>query len=269
MRQRGCSKRCSRRGFVTLLTSTNTDISRHSEQAAARGEPSYVWRSGQERRLAMVNRWAPLEGARVLEVGVGVGMYLDQIARRYTPHVTGVDIEFARVARARALAPGVAVAAAERLPYASNTFDVVLSNEVIEHVADDRANAREMVRVLKPGGRLVVFCPNRGYPFETHGVYWRGRYRFGNIPLVNWLPDSLRNRLAPHVRVYTARGLRCLFDGAPVRVVHHGRIFGGYDNIVRRAPALGRWVRGVLYWAEGTPLRVFGLSHLLVVEKVS
>ncbi len=239
-----------------------------SNLTAVRGEPSYVWRSGQERRLAMVDRWAPLAGARVLEVGCGLGMYIEQIMRRYTPHVTGVDIEFARVQQAYAATARVAVAAAEHLPYASDAFDVVLSNEVIEHVADDRANAREMVRVLKPGGRLVIFCPNRGYPFETHGHYWRGKYHFGNTPLINWLPDALRNRLAPHVRVYTARGLRRLFEAEPVRVVHHTRIFGGYDNIVQRAPRLGAVLRGLLYRAEGTPFRVFGLSHLLVLEKL-
>ncbi len=48
----------------------------------------------------------------------------------------------------------------------------------------------EIFRVLKPGGRLVLFCPNRGYPFETHGIYWRGKYHFGNIPLVNYLPQA-------------------------------------------------------------------------------
>ena len=240
-----------------------------SDLAAARGEPSYVWRSGQERRLAMIDRYAPLTGARVLEVGCGVGVYTGEMRRRFTPHVEAVDIEVARVAQARIDTPHALVAAAERLPYPANTFDVVIANEVIEHVADDRAVVREMVRVARPGGRVVIFCPNRGYPFETHGHYWRGVYHFGNTPFINWLPDALRNRLAPHVRVYTARGLRRLFAGEPVRVAHHGRIFGGYDNIARRLPRLGTLLRGALYWAEGTLLRVFGLSHFLVVEKTS
>lgn len=247
----------------------STGTERHSAQAAQRGEPSYVWRSGQERRLALIDRFAPLAGARVLEAGCGVGMYVSQIRRRFTPHVEAFDIEPARVAQARVDTPHALVAAAERLPYPPDAFDVVISNEVIEHVADDRAAVREMVRVTRPGGRIVVFAPNRGYPFETHGHYWRGIYHFGNTLLINWLPDPLRDRLAPHVRVYTARGLRRLFDGAPVRVVHHGRIFGGYDNIAARSPRLGRLLRGALYRAEGTPLRVFGLSHFLVVEKVA
>ncbi len=125
-----------------------------------------------------------------------------------------------------------------------------------------------MVRVARPGGRLVIFAPNRWYPVEQHGVYWRGEYHFGNKPLVNYLPNPLRNRLAPHVRVYTGRGLRTLFAGLPVRVLHHGRIFGGYDNIVRRSPRAGGVIRRLLYAAEETPLAVLGLSHFLVLEKV-
>ncbi|MEZ4658484.1 MAG: hypothetical protein R2911_13000 [Caldilineaceae bacterium] len=51
--------------------------------------------------------------------------------------------------------------------------------------------------MLKPGGRGIIFAPNRFHPFETHGHYWRGQYHFGNTPLINYLPDPLRNRLAP------------------------------------------------------------------------
>jgi len=61
--------------------------------------------------------------------------------------------------------------------------------------------------------------------------------------------------------------VRRLFDGLPVRIVHHGRIFGGYDNIIYRYPHLGRWLRDTLYLLERTPLRVLALSHLVVVEK--
>jgi len=157
--------------------------------------------------------------------------------------------------------------AGEHLPFRAGSFDLVLSNEVIEHVADDRAAVAEMARVLRPGGRAVIFCPNRWYPVEQHGVYWRGRYRFGNIPLVNYLPDPLRNRLAPHVRAYTKRGLLSLLSGLPVRVIRHSRIFGGYDNLAVRLGGPGRVLRRALQGAEHTPLAALGLSHLLVFER--
>ncbi|NIU60939.1 MAG: methyltransferase domain-containing protein, partial [Pseudomonas stutzeri] len=64
-----------------------------------------------------------------------------------------------------ARAAGVVQAPGERLPFPDATFDVVFSHEVLEHVADDRACVAEMVRVTRPGGRIVVFVPNRLYPF--------------------------------------------------------------------------------------------------------
>ena len=181
--------------------------------------------------------------------------------------MTGIEHERALEAQEQKGAAGVVQSPGEHLPFPDAAFDAVFSHEVLEHVADDRACAAEMVRITRSGGRIVVFVPNRLYPFETHGVFWRGRYRFGNAPLVNWLPTPLRDRLAPHVRAYTAGGLRRLFDNLPVRIVHHTQIFPGYDNIVARAPGLGRTLRAFTYALERTPLRIFGLSHLLVVER--
>lgn len=235
------------------------------EEAALRGNPSFVWRAGQERRLQLVRRYVPLEGKRVLDVGCGMGMYT-QAFLRYTPEVYGIEIEYPRALEAKARTLGVAQAVGEALPFADNSFDVAFSHEVLEHVQDDRRCAAEMVRVVRPGGHIVIFVPNRLYPFETHGIYWKGVYHFGNKPLVNWLPDGLRNRLAPHVRAYTVGGLRALFAGQPVRVVVHRQIYPGYDNIVARRPALGRWIRRITYALEATPLRFFGLSHFLVLQ---
>ena len=124
-----------------------------------------------------------------------------------------------------------------------------------------------MSRVLRPGGRMVVFVPSRGYPFETHGIYWRGRYHFGNIPPVIYLPRRWRDRLAPHVRVYTGGDLERLFAGLPHRAMEKQVIFGGYDNIIACYPRLGRGLRAVLQALEKTPLRGLGLSHYWVVEK--
>ena len=65
-----------------------------SALAAERGEPSYVWRSGQERRLAMIANAAPLENARILVDGCGIGAEAKQFLSRFTPHVEGGLLEY-------------------------------------------------------------------------------------------------------------------------------------------------------------------------------
>jgi len=240
---------------------------RTMDKAALRGEPSYVWRAGQERRLRLILEAAGerLHG-RLLENGCGVGIYVEHLAP-YAREVVGLEYDFERAAEAHQRGPHIVNAEGEHLPFAEHTFDVILSHEVLEHVQDDRAAVAEMVRVLRPGGRMVIFVPNRGYPFETHGIYWRGRYRFGNIPLVNYLPRRWRDRLAPHVRVYTRGDLERLFVGLPLRFVQRTIIFGAYDNLIARWPRLGRILRYILHRLEKTPLRFFGLSHFWVAEK--
>jgi SAM-dependent methyltransferase len=248
------------------------------EKAARCGEPSYVWRAGQERRLEMILGAAGerLRGP-ILENGCGVGMYVERLAQRamqLTPagRVFGLEYDFERAGEAAQVAARlsnaeIVCAAGEGLPFPDATFRLILSHEVLEHVQDDRAAVAEMARTLQPGGRMVIFAPNRGYPFETHGIYWRGGYRFGNIPLVNYLPRGLRDRLAPHVRVYSRGDLERLFAGLPLRFVQRTVIFGAYDNIIARRPALGRALRATLQTLEQTPLRALGLSHFWVVEK--
>jgi SAM-dependent methyltransferase len=202
---------------------------------------------------------------RVLDNGCGVGMFVKHLVP-YAGEVIGLEFEFERLREARQASTHLVSAAGENLPIPSATIDVILSHEVLEHVRDDGLAVSEMVRTLKPGGRMLIFVPNRGYPFETHGIYWRGRYHFGNIPLVNYLPRVWRDRLAPHVRVYTGRDLERLIAGLPVKVIDRQIIFGAYDNIIARWPRLGRALRAVLQALEHTPWG-WASSHW-VIEKV-
>ena len=237
-----------------------------SATSIERGRPSYSWRYGQDRRLEMVREFVDLDDARVLDVGCGIGTYVRRF-RQYSDDVHGIEVEEGRVAEASEELPNIVHAFGEDLPYPDDHFDLVFSNEVIEHVDDDRLTAAEMVRVTRPGGTIVAFAPNRLYPFETHGAYFGGRYVFGNMPLINWLPDPLRDRFAPHVRAYTMRGIERLFVGQPVRLVQHRVIYPGFDNISARHARLGAGLRQALYFAEHTPLHAFGLSHFLVLRK--
>jgi SAM-dependent methyltransferase len=241
---------------------------RDLSKAATCGEPSYVWRAGQQRRLEMILASAGerIRGS-VLENGCGVGMYVERLSSQ-GGWVAGLEYDFERALEAGARSDAIVNAAGEHLPFPDGAFDLILSHEVLEHVQDDRFSVEEMTRVLRLGGRAAIFVPNRGYPFETHGIYLRGHYRFGNIPLVNYLPRHVRDRLAPHVRVYSRGDLEKLFAGLSLRVVQRTIIFGAYDNIIARWPRAGRILREFLQWLERTPLRTLGLSHYWVIEKV-
>jgi SAM-dependent methyltransferase len=243
-------------------------ISRNLNKAALCGEPSYVWRAGQERRLRMIlSAGGEHLSGRVLENGCGVGTYLEHLA----PHVgsiIGLEFDLERAHQAHQHSPHMVNAAGEVLPFKPESFNAILSHEVLEHVRDDQSSVDEMLRVLIPGGVILLFVPNRGYPFETHGIYWRGRYHFGNIPLVNYLPSAWRNRLAPHVRVYSIGKLQHLFAGRTVKILQQQIIFGAYDNIIYQHPALGQLIRKLLLWLEKTPLKILGLSHFWVIQKL-
>jgi SAM-dependent methyltransferase len=239
-----------------------------TDKRAELGHASQVWTRGLERRLGLIRRHVPLGGRRILDIGCGAGAFVRRL-QEYSPAVYGVDIDAESVTEGGAQVPNLALAVGEHLPYKDGTFDVALLHEVIEHVDDDLRTLREAARVLAPGGRVVVFCPNRLYPFETHGVFLGRRYVFGNIPFVNYLPDAARDRLAPHARVYTRGRLRRLYRRAGLRPLVHTYVFPGFDHVAARSRLASRALRYFLYPLERSPLRIFGLSHFVVLSRDS
>jgi len=230
------------------------------------GHPSYVWRSGQDRRLNQIRQYVVLEDRRILDIGCGLGMYVDKF-RCFSDDVHGVDVDPEKVAEASERLPNITVAPAEHLPYGDDEFDVILLNEVIEHVDDDRLTIREAYRCLKPGGHVIIYAPNRLYPYETHGFYVFGQYYFRLLPFVNWLPHAIRDVFCPHVRIYTAREIIRLFDGLDVELVAVTHILPGLDNVAERYGPFGRLIQKARDLVEATPLRRFGISHFVVARK--
>lgn len=228
------------------------------------GKPSLVWGDGQERRFQIIKEHLSLEGRKVLDFGCGTGVYTNRFEEEGA-RAWGVDIDEESIEKARKNYDSKFIVSKE-IPFEDDYFDIVFSNEVLEHVENDSVAVEEMLRVLKEGGRLVAFVPNKWFPFETHGMRWRGEYVFGNIPFLSWAPNFVRDIFAPHVRIYTMRGLLSLFNG--VDVVEKGWVYPAFDRVERRCSWLGGFLKKTVPLFERVPLiRRFGISILLVVDK--
>lgn len=236
------------------------------------GKPGGSFSKGFERRLRMMQGKVDFKDKKILDLGCGMGVWLDQFSKLTAPeNVYGEDLDSEIIAdlisRKPQYAGRVVACPAEALTFPDNFFDIVFANEVIEHVEDDRKVIEEVMRVLKPGGLFIQFTPNRGWPFETHGIFLFGKYIWGNIPLLPWLPKFFYKVFAPHVRNYTGRDLRNLFKGLDVEVVHHSHVFPGFDGLSRRFGIIGRGLQKFFFFLERTPLHFFGISHFLIVRK--
>ena len=105
-------------------------------------------------------------GTRVLDAGCGDGIESGPWATRLC--VTGVDYQRAYVAHCARAFPAASWVRADlrRLPFAGASFDLVVMNQVIEHLEEPREVVAELARALAPGGCLLVATPNFG------GVGW-------------------------------------------------------------------------------------------------
>jgi methionine biosynthesis protein MetW len=100
-------------------------------------------------------------GDRLLDVGCGEGT-LGQLARTMFREVHGIDIaeDAVRLSREKGLITHRVNLNTEPAPYSDNTFDTVVTLDVIEHMFDPIRFIRELHRILRPGGHLVLSTPN-------------------------------------------------------------------------------------------------------------
>src|SRR6476661_9352779 len=116
-----------------------------------------------DRFVAITGCPGPWPYAKALELGAGTGFFslnLKQAGVLDEVHVTDLSPGMVEAARANATRLGFTVegrvADAEGIPYEDDTFDVVVGHAVIHHIPDVEQAFREMLRVLKPGGRFVI-----------------------------------------------------------------------------------------------------------------
>ncbi len=130
-----------------------------------RFEDSYWWFVARRHLITtLLDNYYPRNGQQqILDIGCGTGAMLDELAPFGS--VIGADfapeaLQFCRTRGAQAHTDyPLSRADVRRMPFADDKFDVVTAMDIIEHIDDDKAAASEILRVLKPGGRLFVTVP--------------------------------------------------------------------------------------------------------------
>ena len=181
-------------------------------------EESHWWYVGRRRIIqSLVERICKtFKDPRILDVGCGTGANLKMLADY--GKAEGVDISPQAVdyCRERGL-DSVKLGAVENLPYENGSFELVTALDVIEHLDDDVSGLREMRRVLRPDGRILLFVP-------AFMFLW-----------------GVQDDVSNHRRRYTLPSLLKAVDEAGFSVE-----WGSYANISFFLPVL--LVRSVMRW---------------------
>ena len=158
----------------------------HTYPILFRVEQSHWWHTGRRKIIASfvediccrVTDRRP----RILDVGCGTGANLLMLSQYGDAEGVDVSEDALSFCRERGL-NNVKLGAAEALPYDDGTFDLVTALDVVEHLDDDLAGLREMRRVLRPGGRVLLFVPTFMFLWglQDDVSHHRRRYRMPEL----------------------------------------------------------------------------------------
>ena len=162
------------------------EMMEHTYPILFRVEQSHWWHIGRRKILAAfveeICRSVTDRRPRILDVGCGTGANLLMLSKY--GDAEGVDISEDALAfcRERGL-DKVRLGAGEELPYDDGTFDLVTAFDVVEHMDDDLAGLSEMRRVLRPGGRVLLFVPTFMFLWglQDDVSHHRRRYRLPEL----------------------------------------------------------------------------------------
>jgi SAM-dependent methyltransferase len=168
-------------------------------QLGATSAPHLVWAEwmvrwlspGLAKHVAAQYRYLPRQhrGALLLDVGCGNGEFLSKV-RALGWHAVGLEFDPKACAVGSSRGLQIVRGSVPNTSFESESFDAITLHHVIEHVHDPRAVLDELLRLLKPGGTIVLTTPNwQSYGASFFGPFWRGLEPPRHLVL--FTPDAL------------------------------------------------------------------------------
>lgn len=212
-----------------------------------------------------------LQNGKWLDYGCADGGYTSALLGAGAASVCGVDVLPDRVDAASKSHPSLSfyLSSNGRLHFANATFDGVFMNEVFEHVADEELVLREIHRVLKPRGLLILLSPNRCFFFEGHSVTILGRQYYKPAPLLPWLPKRVTDRWVS-ARNYWPRELRKKIESQSFTIIESGFALPTFEAFRWIPEAIARPYRQHITLFDQMPIirRFLGVSSLVVARRL-
>jgi len=128
---------------------------------------------------------------KLLDCGAGSGAFAAEMSKKV--QVTAMDdhLESLEILRRRLPSDSIVEGGCGKIPFASDVFEVVTALDVLEHIADDKQAASELVRVLKPQGVLVITVPAMMCLWSDWDVSLHHYRRYDKKSLINIFKDLL------------------------------------------------------------------------------
>jgi SAM-dependent methyltransferase len=140
--------------------------------------------------------WSAQPGPRILDAGCGTGANLQQLVDRFggkinTKNAWGFDVsaDALSFSQRRGLEKRVVQGSITEIPYASNSFDIVISFDVLNNLPNDRVGFYEVGRVLRHGGLFILNLPAYQFLYGKHDQAIGGRRRYNRKQVTAYLAE--------------------------------------------------------------------------------
>jgi len=231
------------------------------------------------KRISYIRKFLVPSQSRVIDCGCGGGQYVLALNNYCSVEAIGIEYQLEKALNAQRvpeLHGKIIHGDIEHIPYPDQFFNVALLNEVIEHIPDEKMALSEIHRILARDGLVIIFAPNRLYPFETHGVRLKknGKKVPHWVPLIPYLPLSIGNKVFEYwARNYWQSEIINLTQSVGFIVVERAWMWQTFENISGKQPSFAGPIKPILRsisnLCQRLPvIKIFGVSQVIVARKV-